>query len=99
MRDNGDFFVKEEDLKTVGFKDLEVTAYKIEEEEYILLSSIRGVGFEFDEVSLSLEITALPSFFSFHSIDFARERPETVHYPKNVSGFCVGIVFVFITGR
>ena len=87
MRDNGDFFIKAEDLKKIGFKDIEGQVYEIEEELYVLLSSIRGVGFHLDEVKLSLEITALPFYFQKQVFDLERRRPVNVRYPADTSAF------------
>jgi len=85
--DGGDFFIKKEDLRNMGLKELTVTAHEIEGEEYILLSSVKGIGFQFDEASLTLEITALPSYFLSQTVDLTRTRPELAQSPPNASGF------------
>jgi outer membrane usher protein FimD/PapC len=87
MRDDGDFFIKAEDLKKIGFKDLEGEVYEIEGELYVLLSSIRGIEFHLDEVKLSLEITALPFHFPKQVFDLQHRRLENVRYPADTSAF------------
>jgi outer membrane usher protein len=87
LRDDGDIFIKTEDMKKIGFKDIEGQVYEIEGELYVLLSSISGVGFHLNEVKLSLEITAPPFYFNKQVIDLERQRSVSVRYPADTSAF------------
>jgi len=87
MRDDGDIFIKNEDLKKIGFKDIDGQVYEIEGEIYVLLSSMKGVGFHLNEVNLSLEITALPFYFRKQVIDLEGQRSINVRYTADSSAF------------
>jgi len=87
MRDDGDFFIKVEDAKAIGFKDIEGSVYDIEGELYVLLSSIRGIEFNLNVMNLYLEITALPFHFSRQVFDLGRRHSESIRYPSDTSAF------------
>ena len=83
----GDFIIRIEDLKQMGLKDPRGTVYEIEDELYIALSTMRGVGFAYDELKLALEITALPFHFGEAVIDFQPPPPKNVIFPIDSSAF------------
>ena len=87
MRDDGDFFIRTEDLKDMGFKDPKGTVYEIDDEPYLLLSTMTGVEFQLDEATLNLEITAIPSHFPKQVFDILRPRPADVRFSTESSGF------------
>lgn len=83
----GDFLVKEEDLRRIGFRDPAGTRSTIDGERYLSLRSMEGVSFEFQEKTLTLEITASPSLLPKRTIDFLPARQPKVYYPKDPGGF------------
>ena len=87
LTDTGDFLIRTDDLKKMGFKDPQGTVYEIEDELYIPLSSMKGVEFQFNERNLTLEITALPFHFSRQVIDLIPLRPPDVRYTSDSSSF------------
>lgn len=87
LTDDGDFLIKEEDLKGMGFREFIGRVVDISGERYISLRSMRGVEFVFNEKEVSLEITASPDLLPKMAIDFISKRPADVYYPKDNSAF------------
>ena len=87
MKTDGDFYIRSEDLKKIGFKEIEGDVYEIGGEPYVLLGTIRGISFVLNEPKLSLEITAMPFHFERQEIDMEPRRPENVIYPSDTSAF------------
>jgi len=85
--DTGDFLVKEEDLKRIGFRDPVGAVETVGGERYLSLRSMQGVSVEFREASLTLEITASPALLPVREIDFLPPRQPKVYYPKDPGGF------------
>lgn len=83
----GDFLVREKDLRRIGFRDPAGKTLSIEGERYLSLRSMEGVSFEFREKTLTLEITASPALLPKRAIDFLPARRPNVFYPKDPGGF------------
>ena len=84
---NGDFLVKTEDLKSIGFR-LPLGNYTLlDGDEYLSLSSMTGVTFTFDEGALALAITADPSLLGKETVDFFAKQTQKVYYPQDTSIF------------
>ena len=60
----GDFLVKEQDLKAMGFRDPRGTRVLIEGEPYLSLRSVAGISFAFREKELALDVTANPQLLA-----------------------------------
>lgn len=84
---DGDFLVRVEDLKAMGFREPVGEAIDISGERHVSLRSMRGVEFLFNERDVSLEITASPDLLSKATLDFTPKRPTDVYYPRDNSAF------------
>jgi len=84
---DGDFLIRESDLKIIGFKDPKGTVVKIEGDDYLSLKSIIGVSFVFDESTLELKITVDPKLLQKRTIDLIAGRHDNVYYPRDNSVF------------
>ena len=84
---NGDFLVKTEDLKNIGFRLPLGNHTLLDGDEYLSLSSMAGVTFTFDEGVLSLAITANPSLLGKETVDFLAKQTQKVYYPQDSSIF------------
>lgn len=87
QRENGDFQIKSDDLKAIGFRSPSGAVSMINGERFLSLGSMEGVTFAFNETNLSLEITAKPSTLGKEIIDFHSEQKESVYYPRDTSVF------------
>jgi outer membrane usher protein len=87
MEDTGDFLLRLEDLKQVGFIDPAGTVYEIDNELYMSLFSIEGVTFEFNEKEIALELTAMPFLFQKSVLDLQPPRRPQVLLPRDTSAF------------
>ena len=85
--DSGDFLVKTEDLKNIGFRNPFGTVTRLEGEEYRSLKSMTGVSFTFDEGTLSLALSAPPSLLGKETVDFLATQTQKVYYPEDSSVF------------
>jgi outer membrane usher protein FimD/PapC len=85
--ENGDFLMKIEDLKTIGFRTLNGKTSVIEGETYLSLRSMAGVAYTFNEGNLSLAITADPSLLTKKIVDFLPKDTQKVYYPSDTSVF------------
>jgi hypothetical protein len=54
LTDDGDFLVRTEDLKKMGFSEIRGQVSVLEGEEFVSLRSMEGVKTEFDEKSFPL---------------------------------------------
>jgi outer membrane usher protein FimD/PapC len=84
---DGDFLVKTEDLKSMGFRDPAGTVTVVDGDPFVSLRSLPGVRFVLDERTLSLELTASPELLPKRVIDFQPRRQQNVYYPKDTGGF------------
>ena len=84
---NGDFLIRVEDLKAMGFANVRGRTRNIDGEEMIALKSIDGMSVVFDEKKLALELTVDPKLLPASTVDFAAGRKQTVFYPTSASAF------------
>jgi outer membrane usher protein FimD/PapC len=84
---NGDFLVKPEDLKKMGFKAPSGSVSMLEGEAYISIRDIEGIECSFNEETLALSITAKPTLLGKEVIDFVNQQTEKVYYPNDSSIF------------
>jgi len=87
MTRDGDYLVKAEDLKGMGFRDPVGKTWRIDEEIYVSIRSMPKVEFIFNEKDLSVEITASPELLPKREIDFLSSRHPKVFFPKGNSAF------------
>lgn len=84
----GDFLVRKEDLKAMGFRDPKGESSVIGEEEYVSLKSMQGVRFAFMEDKLALDISASPKLLPKRTVDYSPQRPRKVqHTGADTSAF------------
>lgn len=83
----GEFLVRAEDLKAMGFRKPVGNVIDVDGEGYLSLKSMEGVEYIFNEKTVSLEITANPWLLGRSEIDFMPQRPRKVYYPKDTSAF------------
>ncbi len=84
---SGDFLVRSEDLRAIGFRELAGDVTLVDGEPYVSLRSIGGVTFAFDEKTLTLRVTAPPALLPRRTIDFSTQRQPKVYYPRDAGGF------------
>lgn len=84
---DGDFLVRQEDLKKMGFTVLRGEVSVVEGEEHLSLRSMEGLRIEFDEKTLTLKLTAEPHLLGKKIIHLRYPRQTKVHYPKDSGGF------------
>lgn len=87
LTDGGDFLVRLADLEEMGLKLGEADVLEIEGDAHVRLGSIEGVEFEFDENTLTVGITALPSMLPLSTVDFMRRERKDVYRPLDDSFF------------
>ncbi len=95
LTDEGDFLVRMEDLKEMGFRDgMEGRMVTIEGESYMSLRSIKGVSFSLDEEAIALSIVADPMLLRLHVVDMGAKRVERVFRPEHPAAFLnYGLVY------
>lgn len=84
---DGDFFIRVEDLKSMGFRDPTGQQSLLAAELYLSIKSMTGVVYSYNPNSLSLEITAPPSFLAKRTIDFSYQKQDTFYYPEESSAY------------
>jgi outer membrane usher protein FimD/PapC len=87
LGDDGDFFIRAADLKTMGVTGTFPPSVTIENEPHISLRSFPGVKFTFNEKTLTLDIDVPPVQLPKQILDFAPQEPLKVYYPKDFSAF------------
>lgn len=87
LTSSGDYLVKAEDLKAMGFREPAGEAWRIDDEIYISIRSMPKVEFIFNEKDLSIELTASPELLPKREIDFLSSRHPKVFFPKGNSAF------------
>jgi outer membrane usher protein FimD/PapC len=87
MTDDHDFYIRIEDLRQMGFRDPTGTVYEINDERYIALDTMRGVGFSLDEKNLTLKITASASLLGVRIVDFMPKRSPKVIETNDPAAF------------
>ena len=87
MTKDGDFFIKSDDLKAMGIRELSGKNIEIDGEPYMSLRSMAEMKFIFNEKKLSLDITVSPRLLPARSIDFMPQRQTKVYYPADSSFF------------
>ena len=87
VTDAGDFLVRIEDLRKMGFSEISGEVSVLEEEEFVFLKSIEGVKTVFDEKKLALELTADPHLLGKKIFTLRYHRKAKVYYPKDMAGF------------
>ena len=85
---DGDFLVKVEDLKAMGFKEpLPGTVVVLDAEPHISLKSMPGVSYAFQERGLALAISAEPQLLPARRFGSLDRRSGRGLVPKENSGF------------
>ena len=84
---DGDFLLKSEDLKSIGFRTPLGQVTRIGSDEYRSLRSISGVSFSFNEGDLTLSISAPPALLGKETVDFSSPPTQKVYYPEDSSVF------------
>ena len=99
---DGDFLVRMEDLKKMGFSEIRGKVLALEGEEFVSLRSMEGVKTVFDEKKLALELTADPQLLEKKVLTLRYPRQAKVYYPKDMAGFsqlqshllCTGFLYL-----
>src|SRR4030042_839238 len=84
---DGDFLVRMEDLKKMGFSEIRGEVLALEGEEFVSLRSMEGVRTVFDERKLALELTADPRLLEKKVFTLRYPRQGKVYYPKDMAAF------------
>lgn len=84
---DGGVLLKVEDLASLGLKDAVGAPRTIEGEAWVLLGSIPGVSFRFDVTTLTLYLTAAPSYFPPSTLDLLSKRQPGTIRPRESSAF------------
>lgn len=71
---SGDFLVRLQDLKAMGFKDPAGAATLLDGEPHVALTSMRGVSFSFDQKKLTLDIVADPRLLPSQTLNADQGR-------------------------
>lgn len=87
MTGDGDFLVRIEDLRSIGFSDPKGKIAQITGETFLSLMSIEGVRFLFNEKALTLEIMAKPDLLPLKSVNLMPKRQPNVYYPRDAGAF------------
>jgi outer membrane usher protein FimD/PapC len=87
VTDDGDFLIRMEDLKKMGFAEIRGKVLTFEGEEFVSLKSMEGVKALFDEKKLVLELTAEPQRLEKTVFMLRYPRQAKVHYPKDTAAF------------
>lgn len=85
--ENGDFLLKSEDLRAIGFRFAPGQITRLGGEEYRSLRSMSGVSFTFNEGTLTLSLTVPLSLLGKEIVDFVAPQPQKVYYPEDSSVF------------
>ncbi len=84
---DGDFLVRMEDLKKMGFSEIRGKVLAVEGEEFVSLRSMEGVRTVFDERKLALELTVDPRLLEKKVLTLRYPRQAKVYYPKDMAAF------------
>lgn len=85
--DAGDYFLRIDDLKAMGFREIPGTVEMIGNEAYVAMKSVSGVTSSYDARALTLSVTAPPSLLTRRTIDFTPQRQQVSPPPSETSGF------------
>jgi outer membrane usher protein FimD/PapC len=86
-KEDGDFLIKADDLKSMGFRDPTGLSTMISGESYLSLRSMTGVVHSYNPRTLSLELSAPPHLLGKRTIDFAYQQQDTFYYPEESSAY------------
>ena len=84
MKD-GNFLIRKIDLKEMGFQSTPGVTVTISGDEYVLLGTMEGVEYEFNENTLTLIITASPVYLPKNIRSLRHGRRHGVIYPSHNS--------------
>jgi outer membrane usher protein FimD/PapC len=87
LTDDGDFQVRMDDLKKMGFAEIRGKVLVFEGEEFVSLRSMEGVKSIFNEKKLALELTVNPQLLEKRVITLRYPREAKVYYPKDTAAF------------
>ncbi len=87
ITEDGDYWIKREDLAKMGLSEARGRTSIIEREEFISLRSMEGVRFEFDEKKLALLIQAEPHLFGKKVLSMRYPKTAKIYYPRDTGGF------------
>jgi outer membrane usher protein len=87
LTDDGDYLIRAEDLRSMGFHDPQGNLTDIGGVRHISLRSMKGVSFTYNENNVSLEIIASPGLLPLRKIDLSPEKRPGIYYPKDTGGF------------
>ncbi|NIO38912.1 MAG: hypothetical protein GTO41_01165, partial [Burkholderiales bacterium] len=85
---NGDFAVRETDLSAIGINAISGRIVMLDGEAHLMLSTLEGATFAFDERRVHIAIQIDPSALRDQIIDARRRNaPSDVIYPRDTSAF------------
>lgn len=85
--DAGDYSLRIDDLKAMGFREVPGKVEMIGNEAYVAIKSVTGVASSYDARTLTLSVTAPPSLLVRRTIDFTPQRQQVSPPPSETSGF------------
>ncbi|MCM2312446.1 MAG: fimbria/pilus outer membrane usher protein [Steroidobacteraceae bacterium] len=74
---DGDFLVKIQDLRAIGFREPTGSHVSIEGDSYLSLRALRGVKYEFDETRLALSVTAEAHLLARQTLAMENQRANS----------------------
>lgn len=87
LTEGGDFLMRTEDLKKLGFSEVKGRISVLEGQEFISLESVEGLKFELNEKKISLEMVADPEILAENVLNLRYPRQPEVYYPKDTAAF------------
>lgn len=83
----GDLLFAQEDLRSMGFRQLPGEALQFGGAAHSSLRSLRGVLFDFDAAAVTVNITAPPELLAMNVVDLLVGAKEAVEFPVARSAF------------
>ncbi|MEW6186546.1 MAG: fimbria/pilus outer membrane usher protein [Thermodesulfobacteriota bacterium] len=87
MSEDGDFWIKEDDLKEIGLLDPKGKIVEMDRSPYLSLNSIPGLQVHFDHNRQTLKIQAPPEMLAGTVLDLSARKQKNVQKPKENSLF------------
>jgi outer membrane usher protein len=100
VRPGGDFLFAEDDLKAMGFRELQGQSFLFDNKSFLSLKSLKGVTFIYDEAKLTIHINADPVLLQRTEVDWSYKKQSDIIIPRDRSFFLnYGITQGFDNGK
>jgi outer membrane usher protein len=87
LKDDGDFLLKANDLKKMGFSKVPEPLVNIDGEGYVSLRLIKEVHSEFDEKTLTLHLRSEPALLQQTTVSLRPAKRTNIYRPRDNSFF------------